>query len=232
MGASPSGTRTRKNSRTQSDINYEEETRRPAARADKKPRQDGDMIKKFIDETGNHYGRLIVLGYAGKDHHRNHIWLCQCDCGNKTIVTGSALRRGNTRSCGCLHRESSQARITALNYVHGLHGTKTYQAWKNMKQRCGNSHRPDFKHYGGRGITVCDRWLHSYENFLKDMGECPPRLTLDRINPNGNYEPSNCRWATWKTQVHNRRQNEIKNTIACSICRGVDAHLPSCVWAR
>lgn len=93
------------------------------------------------------------------------------------------------------------------NYSHGLSQTRTYEAWKHMIQRCTNPHAKHFSYYGGRGITVCERWLSSFENFLADMGERPPGLTLDRYPDNdGNYEPDNCRWATWTQQAANRRK--------------------------
>jgi hypothetical protein len=130
------------------------------------------------------------------------VWLCQCDCGNFHKTTGDLLRSGHTKSCGCLRNRKAT--------IHGhatrkFGSTPTYKSWESAKFRVTNSNFKYWKDYGERGITMCDRWLNSFEAFLEDMGEKPDGLTLDRINTNGNYEPGNCRWATWKEQVANRR---------------------------
>lgn len=159
-----------------------------------------------VDETGNRYGRLKVIKRGGTIRSIAS-WECLCDCGKTTVVTGDALRRGNTRSCGCLHDE---ARLVAgkANRTHGMFGTRTYKSWSHMIGRCTNKNDARYHDYGGRGISVCERW-EMFENFMADMGEAPRCLTLDRINVNGNYEPGNCRWATDKEQARNTRANRI-----------------------
>lgn len=131
-------------------------------------------------------------------HTRQGVWyLCKCDCGNTTKVLGSKVIRNEVKSCGCL--------ATAPNKTHGLSSTTTYKVWVAMRERCSYTANKCYDSYGGRGITVCDRWKDSFENFYADMGVRPEGLTLDRIDTNGNYEPSNCRWANNETQVASRR---------------------------
>jgi hypothetical protein len=157
------------------------------------------MLAKF-DLTGRRFGRLVACAEAGRSLG-SILWLCHCDCGNETLVTGCHLRHG-TISCGCAKRERMVAlapvRLEA-NTHHGHAGrltrTAAYRCWDGMLQRCTNPHHRAWKNYGGRGINVCKRWL-KFENFLADMGEPPEGLTLDRVNNNSDYKPSNCRWAT------------------------------------
>ena len=168
--------------------------------------------EKKIDLTGQVFDRLTVVEFAGKDKRGKILWSCRCVCGKEKAVRSDRLKSGATRSCGCLQREAV-ARIQEENITHGHarrgNVTKTRQAWNHMKQRCYNPKDTGYKHYGGRGIQVCDRWLDSFENFLEDMGEVPYRLTLERVNNNGNYEPGNCKWTTQKRQQNNRRNNKI-----------------------
>lgn len=151
-----------------------------------------------IEIIGETFGRWRVLEYLGSSKYQ-----CECECGKQSIIHSQCLRRGTSQSCGCFKLEK-----LALRKTHGYSKTKTYAAWFSLKNRCLNPRYIAWKNYGGRGITVCERWL-AYENFLADMGEAPEGLSLDRIDNNGDYEPGNCRWATQTEQVNNRRNNRF-----------------------
>lgn len=158
---------------------------------------------KFIDLTGQKFGRLTVLECSGRNKHGSAIWLCRCACGNGKVIHGGSLRNGSSKTCGCSHSELA----TQLNLVHGKHGTPEYRAWKAMITRCTNPNAANYSYYGGKDVCVCERWRHSFENFYADMGQKPTsKHSLDRIDANGNYEPSNCRWATTGVQRINRRK--------------------------
>lgn len=170
---------------------------------------------------GKRFERLKVIKYVGKDKWSHNLWLCLCSCGIKKIIDGNSLVSGLTRSCGCLNKEILKQRTTHKNATR-QGKSKTYIAWTNMKQRCNNSNRPDYKYYGKRKIKVCYRWLKpngkGFINFLKDMGECPFGLSLDRINNDKGYYKSNCRWTTHKKQMRNMRNNKLilfDNKIQC-----------------
>jgi hypothetical protein len=159
------------------------------------------------DLTGRVFTRLTVLERATSRNHSAY-WRCKCECGNLYEAQGSQLRNERTKSCGCLKRE----RIVAQSTTHG-HKTRegtspTYNSWSNMMARCTRPTHPRYKDWGGRGITVCERWL-VFENFLADMGEKPPGKTLDRKENSGNYEPGNCRWATPAEQAANTRNLKL-----------------------
>lgn len=170
---------------------------------------------KFIDLTGKNYGRLTVVR-RGPNANSKHVvvqWWCQCSCGSvEKLVTGGNLKMGATASCGCLLRETTTRRRTKHGATAKGKVQPEYWTWIAMRKRCYNAQASDYHYYGARGIKVCARWQgsHGYENFIADMGLCPPgpvgqRRTLDRINNDDDYKPSNCRWSTRWEQAHNRR---------------------------
>lgn len=153
---------------------------------------------------GTRYGRLVLLE-RGKGE--NAKWLCACDCGNTKLIYANNVRTGKTQSCGCLHAETMREMCTTHGDTVGRIRTPEYEAWSGMSKRCYNVKTKAYSYYGGRGITVCDRWRNSFEDFLADVGRKPtPAHTLDRINSDGNYEPGNVRWATRRVQRINQRR--------------------------
>jgi hypothetical protein len=161
-------------------------------------------MRKLIDLTGQIFGRLKVTSRA-ENRNARPTWHCDCECGNSCIARGGDLRSGRHRSCGCLQMDA------ATRHGHSSYTgppSPTYKTWIGMIQRCTNQAAPHYDTYGGRGITVCEKW-RNFIQFLKDMGERPEGLTLDRKNTNGNYEPDNCQWSTRKEQGRNRRSNRM-----------------------
>lgn len=172
-----------------------------------------------LDVLGRRFGRLLVVGPTSSKGGRLR-WLCSCDCGERAFVTAHCLVTGMTRSCGCLHRESairtgrwSILLAQATRVTHGLtrggNWHPLYAIWRGMKQRCNDPNHGNYRYYGGRGIRICARW-RNFALFVADMGPRPtPHHTVDRIDNDGNYEPGNVRWATWKEQNASGRRRRL-----------------------
>jgi len=167
-------------------------------------------LRKPIDLTGRKFGKLKVLYQQGTDKRGEALWKCQCDCGNLHLVKGSLLRMGVSKSCGC-----DKARLCKeANLIHGKSNIRLYHIWLHMKRRCYDIKAHNYKYYGARGITVCDEWKNDFMAFYDwaIVNGYSDDLSIDRINVNGNYEPSNCRWITMTEQQSNRR-NSIKTNF-------------------
>lgn len=162
---------------------------------------------------GLSFGRLTVISRdeAKRGIDPNSWWVCKCDCGTSKSIIGQQLKSGGTLSCGCYRKEFAKSRVdngtSAVKRTHGMTKTPEHRTWGSMIQRCENKKHQAFSNYGGRGIKVCQQWRDSFQQFFIDMGNRPKGTSLDRINVNGDYEPSNCRWATDIQQKNNRRDN-------------------------
>lgn len=169
---------------------------------------------KFRSLTGNKFGKLLVVALSThRDLKKNCYWICRCECGTLCLACSERLISNQKKSCGCLVKETSARLVRSMNTTHGdaRNGkiSTEHKAWTSMRQRCNCQTHKFYLRYGGRGITICERWS-KFENFLSDMGRKPsPHLTLDRIDNEGNYEPNNCRWASYSQQQNNRSSNRV-----------------------
>lgn len=163
---------------------------------------------RFVDLAGQRFGRWVVLSLSNSKIHGKPAWVCQCNCGNVKAVPGHSLRSGASTSCGCYNREVVAETLRKTATKHGQCNTADYKRWMSMKGRCDFPTHPAYPRYGARGITVCERWRKSFVDYLSDIGPRPsPKHSLDRIDNNGNYEPGNVRWSTYKEQALNRHNS-------------------------
>lgn len=178
---------------------------------------------RFIDLNGKRFGRLEVIEYAGRHQSPSGsytLWTCLCDCGNTVTTASKSLRNGIAKSCGCFRSDDAAMRHT----THGMTRSPEFSSWQAMRARCQRPSHTYYKDYGGRGITICERW-ESFEAFLADMGPRPSlKHQIERIDNNGNYEPSNCHWIEAFQQGRNKRNNRLLSY------RGETLHIAE--WSR
>lgn len=171
------------------------------------PFKKNNFMGVFKNIAGFTFGRLTAVKRVGQSEDGKAVWLCRCECENETKVRIRNLQNGNTRSCGCLKKEKAT--------THGLKKHSLWGTWNNMKQRCGNKNNKDFRHYGGRGIAICNEWHNDFKMFYDwaISNGWQKGLTIDRVDNNGNYEPNNCRWVTMKEQNRNQRSRVKKDGL-------------------
>lgn len=163
-------------------------------------------LSEMSVKKGRKYGRLTVLENLGKNSRGVEMWECACDCGALRKVSKYNLMSGISKSCGCIAVE----RFTRHGYSKAGKISREYSSWLSAKRRCKNPNEKGFENYGGRGITMCDRWVNSFPNFIEDMGDAPTsKHTLDRVDNNKGYSKENCRWATMGEQMRNKRNNVV-----------------------
>lgn len=172
-------------------------------------------MRKMLEITGQKFNRLTVISFVDQASDGSSRWLCRCDCGKEKIVRGSNLKKDQVKSCGCLVKELCSQNIKIAHAVNTKHGyargsqlTLEYRLWRAIRQQCKNPKERSYKSYGARGIKVCDRWVESFESFLHDMGSQPDGMTFQRLDPNRDFEPSNCVWAPKRELGTNTRKNK------------------------
>ena len=173
-----------------------------------------------IDITGQRFGNLTVIENVGVNRWGEKMWRCLCDCGNETIIRGSALRSGKQTSCGCIGRiNMAQAHIKHGHCKRSEKKPRLYSIYSNLKDRCINPYNKAYKNYGGRGINVCPEWMNDFQAFYdwSMANGYKPGLTIDRIDNDKGYSPNNCRWTTYKVQANNTRRNYIVNFNGCKM---------------
>ena len=175
----------------------------------------------FKDITGQTFGKLTVISLHHSD--QRPYWLCQCDCGNTTIARSDHLKTSRIKSCGCMRRANSVIRFGSSN---GLYLHKLYQTWVNIQKRCHDKNGISYKDYGARGIKVCERWRSSFQHFLDDMGERPDNHSIDRIDNDGDYSPTNCKWSTYSEQRLNQRQRKYRTITIDNVIKTISE------WAK
>ena len=161
-------------------------------------------MRKLNIKKGDKFNFLTAVKFSHKNKWGNKFWLFKCDCGVEKVIVAKDIIAGHTKSCGCLRKKM----LSKKNKTHGMRRTKIYNTWSLMKARCLNKNSPNYRYYGGRGITICAKWL-TFENFYKDMGNVPKGKSLDRKNNNKGYCKSNCKWSTPKEQANNRGNSHL-----------------------
>ena len=169
--------------------------------------------------SGLTFGRLTAIACVSKTKSGLNQWLCVCSCGTETVTLQKTLANGGTQSCGCIADETFRKNCIEFDTsIHGMSGTPEHKTWKGIRARCSNPNEPNYKYYGGRGISVCKRW-QKFESFFSDMGKRPTsKHSIDRINNEGNYAPENCRWATQTQQMRNTRSNRYITHDGKTMC--------------
>lgn len=171
---------------------------------------------RYYDLTGKVFSRLTIISYAGKAG-KESLWNCRCSCGTEKVIRYNSLMSGSTTSCGCYRREAARSKGHQGPYKR-MQSNPLYRIWQSMKTRCYNEKNPNYARYGAKGVRICQRWLDSFNAFVDDMGPPPEGGSIDRINPNGDYSPENCRWADRFTQSQNQRRIKYHQWKGESLC--------------